>query len=56
MSLSQGYSDDELIRQFEFQTKAIKFSIGKILEEADQIASGEIPAAGFEDVFGSEDN
>lgn len=53
--ISQGYSDDELIKQFEHQTKVIKTSIVKMLEEADQISSGEIPAASFEDVFGSED-
>lgn len=52
--VSQGYSGDELIKRFESQSKNIKIAISKMLEEADDIASGEKSAASFEDVFGSE--
>ncbi len=53
--VSQGYSGEELIKRFEAQNKSIKKAIGKMLEEAEQIVAGEKPAAGFKDVFGSED-
>jgi len=53
--VSQGYSGDELVKQFETQSKNIKRAVANILEEADAIAAGERSAANFDDIFGSED-
>ena len=53
--VSQGYSGDELVKQFESQSNNIKGAITNMLEEADAIAAGEKPAASFEEIFGSED-
>lgn len=53
--VSQGYSGEELIKRFAIQSKNIKKAISKMLEEADEIATGEKPAASFDDVFDSED-
>jgi bifunctional DNA-binding transcriptional regulator/antitoxin component of YhaV-PrlF toxin-antitoxin module len=53
--VSQGYSGDELVKQFETQSKNIKWAVTNILEEADTIAAGEKPAASFEEIFDSED-
>ena len=52
--VSQGYSGNELIREFEIQSKNIKNAVTNILEEADSIAAGEKPAANFDDIFDSE--
>lgn len=51
--IDQGYSDDELIKQFELQSKNIKKAVTNILGEADAIVAGEKPAANLEDIFGS---
>jgi len=53
--VSQGYSGDELIKQFEIQSKNIRKAISNMLEEADAIAAGEKKAATFDDIFGPED-
>ncbi|NLC68511.1 MAG: AbrB/MazE/SpoVT family DNA-binding domain-containing protein [Clostridiaceae bacterium] len=53
--VSQGYSGDELVRQFEIQSKNIKKAVAGMLEEAEAIAAGKKPAADFDDVFGPED-
>lgn len=53
--VSQGYSGDELVKQFESQNNNIKGAVTNILEEADAIAAGEKPAASFDEIFGSED-
>lgn len=53
--VSQGYSGDELVKQFEVQSKNIKRAVTNMLEEADAIAAGERSAANFNDIFGSED-
>ncbi len=53
--ISQGYSGDELIKQFEAQSKNIKKAVAHILEEADAIAAGEKESESFDDIFGSED-
>jgi len=52
--VAQGYSGDELIRRFEAQSKNIRKAIGKMLEDADKIADGSMPAATFSDIFGTE--
>lgn len=53
--VGQGYEGDELIKQFELQSKRVKRAVRNLLEEADNIASGKKPAAGFKDIFGKED-
>lgn len=53
--VAQGYSGDQLIKQFEKQSKNIKKAVAKMLEEADAIAAGEKEAADFVEVFGPED-
>ena len=53
--VSEGYSGDELVKQFETQSKNIKGAVINMLEEADAIAAGEKPAASFEEIFDSED-
>jgi len=51
--ISQGYSGEGLISQFELYSKGIKSAIGAVIEEADEIASGKRKAATMEDVFGA---
>jgi bifunctional DNA-binding transcriptional regulator/antitoxin component of YhaV-PrlF toxin-antitoxin module len=53
--ISQGYSGEELVTQFEIQSKNNKKAIAVMLEEADAIAAGEIPSASFDDIFNSKD-
>ncbi len=52
--VAQGYSGDDLVHRFEGESKNIRKAIGVLLEEAEQLASGEKPAATFEDIFGTE--
>ncbi len=52
--VAQGYSGDELVHRFEAESKNIRKAIGALLEEAEQIVSGEKAAANFEDVFGTD--
>ena len=52
--VEQGYSGDELIKQFEIQSKNIKKAVSNMLEEADAIVAGEKPAASLDDIFGSD--
>ena len=53
--VSQGLSGEELIEEFKKKTKEIKGAISAMLEETDKIATGEIPSATMEDIFGMED-
>ena len=53
--VAQGYTGDDLIKEFEIQRQNIKKAVSKMLKEADSIASGETAAESFDDVFGSED-
>jgi len=53
--VSQGYSGDELVKQFEIQSKNIKKVVSNMLEEANAIATGKKKAATFDDIFDSED-
>ncbi|SDB82163.1 hypothetical protein SAMN05421734_101179 [Pelagirhabdus alkalitolerans] len=52
--IAQGYSGDELIQQFEAQSKNVKKAVTNMLEEADAIADGEKESSSFGDIFGSE--
>lgn len=52
--IARGVSGENLVRQFEQETKNIRTAIGIITSEAERIAAGESPAASFDDVF-SED-
>ena len=53
--VSQGYSGDELINQFQKQSSNIKKAVARMLEEADSIAAGEKESESFDEIFGSED-
>jgi len=52
--VSQGYSGDELIKQFESQSKNIKKAVRNMLVEADEIVTGQRTSASFGDIFDSE--
>lgn len=52
--VSQGYTGDELVKQFEAQSKNVKKAVTSMLEEADAIAAGEKKTEGFDDIFASE--
>ncbi|HML32238.1 MULTISPECIES: AbrB/MazE/SpoVT family DNA-binding domain-containing protein [Sporomusa] len=52
--IARGVSGENLVRQFEQETKNIRTAIGIMTSEAERIAAGESPAASFDDVF-SED-
>lgn len=53
--VSQGYSGDELVKQFEMQNKKIKNAVSNMLQEADAIAAGDKKAAKFNDIFEVDD-
>ncbi len=53
--ISQGYSGDSLVKQFEEKSKDIKKAITTMIDEADKIAAGEKSASSFNDIFGTED-
>ncbi len=53
--VSQGLSGNELVREFEEQSKYMVSAVSNMLNEADKIAKGEIPGASFDDVFDSEE-
>jgi bifunctional DNA-binding transcriptional regulator/antitoxin component of YhaV-PrlF toxin-antitoxin module len=52
--VDQGYSGDELVRKFAEQSDNLKKAIGRMLDEADEIASGKRKGASVSDVFGKE--
>ena len=53
--VAQGYSGDALVRRFEDEHKVIRKAVSIMLDEAELIASGDLSAASFTDVFGQED-
>ncbi len=53
--IAQGYSGDELVRKFEEESENIKKAVDRMLEEADDIASGKKDGEKFHDLFDSED-
>lgn len=53
--VAEGYIGEELIKQFEIQSKKIKQAVDNMLKEADDIAAGKKKAASFDDIFESED-
>ena len=50
--MAQGFVGDELIRKFSEQNMSIRKAVHSLLEEADDIASGQKPSASMADVFG----
>ena len=52
--VSQGYSGDELLIKFTEQRANIKKAIGVLIDEADEIASGDRKGATTNDIFGEE--
>jgi bifunctional DNA-binding transcriptional regulator/antitoxin component of YhaV-PrlF toxin-antitoxin module len=49
--ISQGFSGDELLKQFKIISKQIKPAIEQLLEEADEVALGKAEYSSYEDVF-----
>ncbi len=47
--------EDEDFKQYGLEKKDIKKAVTNLLHEADLIAKGEIKAANFDDVFGTDD-
>lgn len=52
--ISQGLSGEKLLNRFKEVNRQIRPAVEKMLEEAEQIAKGQLPYASYEDVFGSE--
>jgi len=52
--IKKGYSNDELVEEFEKNINLIKLAKKKILEESRKIASGEISGISFEEIFDEE--
>lgn len=52
--VSQGLSGQELVKQFEKESKGIRKAVTTLIEEADAIASGEKSSASFDDIFPNE--
>ena len=53
--LAQGYQGDELMENFKVMNRSIRTAASKLIEEADQIAAGEVQSATLADIFGEED-
>lgn len=49
--IEQGYSGDQLVKQFEIKNGEIKNAIASMLEEADSIVAGKKPASNLEEIF-----
>ncbi|MEX0974463.1 MAG: AbrB/MazE/SpoVT family DNA-binding domain-containing protein [Bacillota bacterium] len=52
--VAQGYSGTELVSKFAEQRGNLKKAIGRMVDEADEIASGKRKGASMSDVFGKE--
>jgi len=52
--IAAGLSGDELIRRFALENKNIHNAIKHMTEAAERIASGEMPAATMDEVFGKD--
>jgi len=52
--IKKGYSNDELVEEFEKNINLIKLAKKKMLEESRRIASGEISGITFEEIFDEE--
>lgn len=52
--IKKGYSNDELVEEFEKNINLIKLAKKKMLEESRKIASGEISGISFEEIFDEE--
>lgn len=50
--IEQGFSGEELVCEFEKQSKYIKNAIGMMLEEADEIAEGKHKGITMDEIFG----
>ena len=52
--VAQGYGGDELLSKFEEEYVNIKKAIGRLIDEADDIAAGKRGSATSKDIFGEE--
>lgn len=53
--VDQGYSGQELVKQFKIMQKKVRPAVEKMLEEAERVAEGKGEYFTMEDVFGAED-
>jgi bifunctional DNA-binding transcriptional regulator/antitoxin component of YhaV-PrlF toxin-antitoxin module len=53
--VEQGYSGEELVRQFKIKQKKVRPAVERMIEEADRVAEGKGEYYGLEDVFEQED-
>jgi hypothetical protein len=53
--IAQGLQGDALMARFKEMNRAIHPAIARMMEEADEIASGKIASATMDQVFGGED-
>jgi bifunctional DNA-binding transcriptional regulator/antitoxin component of YhaV-PrlF toxin-antitoxin module len=53
--ISQGLSGKKLLEEFKKKSKEIKGAIRNMLDEAEKIATGELPSATMKDIFGTGD-
>jgi len=52
--ISQGYNGDELLTKFAEQRQNINKAIGRLVDEADEIAKGKRKGATTKEIFGEE--
>lgn len=52
--VKEGYSGNELVKEFENRQNDISKAVSVLLTEADDIASGRKKGATFKDIFGEE--
>jgi hypothetical protein len=52
--INEGYSDDEIVKQFDVESENIKKAVANLLKEADAIAAGKKESLTIDDIFGSE--
>lgn len=53
--ISQGYSGDELLSRFKTEQRKVRPAVLKMIEDAENVASGKGDSLSFDEVFGSED-
>ena len=54
--IAQGFQGDALLQRFKQTNRSVRPAVGRMLAEADDIASGKTTGATLADVFGSEND
>ncbi len=52
--IAQGYSGEELLVRFKQMQSKVRPAVEAMLSEAEQVASGQVEYASYEDVFGED--